>query len=78
MDYVLNLSSSSSTWKRMLQVRHLAKPHIRWVIGEGNIDVYKDKWLNSALTPTASPLTVKNQVNNVASPLHYYVEQTLV
>lgn len=34
----------SINWKRMLEARPLSEPHIFWIVGQGKIDAFKDKW----------------------------------
>lgn len=42
----VRLSRGSAVWRRLLRARTMAEDHIRWIIGEGHIDVWKDKWLD--------------------------------
>lgn len=37
-----NMRNASIIWKRIITIREVAKPHIKWLIGEGDIDAYKD------------------------------------
>lgn len=36
----------SAIWKRVLQSRTFVEKHLRWFIGKGQIDAYRDKWLD--------------------------------
>lgn len=41
------------------------------VIGEGNIDAYRDKWTNSGLAPSSTPLAVK--ISSTVLTLYYMI-----
>lgn len=38
------LQNACSFWKRMLQVKDIAVPHIKWVVGKGEIGTFRDQW----------------------------------
>lgn len=37
----------TKTWKYTLKMREVAEEKIIWFIGEGNVLIYKDKWINN-------------------------------
>lgn len=36
---------NSSIWQRLLKVRAVAEQHMFWIMGRGDIDVSRDRWL---------------------------------
>lgn len=34
----------SPTWKRLLHIRERAKEYIFWILGDGMLDFWRDKW----------------------------------
>lgn len=40
----------SNIWKMMLQSREDTEKHISWIVGQGDIDIYRDRWLNTIPT----------------------------
>ncbi|XP_042041283.1 uncharacterized protein LOC121786721 [Salvia splendens] len=41
-------SRSSPTWRRLSRAWTLAQPHIRWLVGQGNIYFWDDIWVGNA------------------------------
>lgn len=46
---MLNLGGTSTTWRRMMDVKERAENHIQWVIGSGNIKFWLDKWCGKVM-----------------------------
>lgn len=38
-------ANSSKCWLRMTKIKYEAEPHIVWLVGNGRLDIQKDKWL---------------------------------
>src|SRR4051812_31387255 len=61
-------SASSGIWKRMLKAREDTEPHIKWIIGKGDIDTCKDRWLKSHINQLSPSSPVKIFFNQDGSP----------
>lgn len=33
----INVKNASNIWKRMLSIRHIAEPHVKWLVGRGKL-----------------------------------------
>ena len=40
-------SRASPTWRRILRARPYAQPHIRWLVGKGNVYFWDDIWIGN-------------------------------
>ncbi|XP_071926081.1 uncharacterized protein [Coffea arabica] len=36
---------ATGTWRRLVAIRHMAEQNIRWSLGEGLVDFWKDRWV---------------------------------
>ena len=41
----MELGRSSAVWRRLVSIREVAEPNIRWCLGEGLVDFWYDRWL---------------------------------
>ena len=39
----------SSMWKKMMKVKSVAEHNTAWIIGQGNINFWKEKWLDEGI-----------------------------
>lgn len=35
---------SSSIWRRIIRSKSVAESHIKWIVGEGSLNFWKDSW----------------------------------
>ncbi|XP_042009092.1 uncharacterized protein LOC121757643 [Salvia splendens] len=54
---------NSPTWKRLMRTRHQANPHIRWVVGKGEIYFWDDIWVGDS---TLRSLTFDDRGNHTS------------
>lgn len=65
-------ATGSSTWNRLMGIKEAAEENIFWILGDGNINFWKDKWLiQGRLCDFVSPpqhlagLSVKDALINI-------------
>lgn len=61
----------------MLQIRHLIEPHIKWIVGKGNIDVYNDKWYSANTLQSNSIMKLNTFFNFDGSPNQESIRESL-
>lgn len=71
-------SNSSNTWKRMIQVKNLVEPHVKWIVGNGNVDAYKDSWTSYTITHNFPFAALKSFFLNDGSPNTKYIRDNFV
>nr|XP_027103123.1 uncharacterized protein LOC113724413 [Coffea arabica] len=40
-----SVEQATGTWRRLVAIRHMAEQNIRWSLGEGLVDFWKDRWV---------------------------------
>lgn len=65
----LNVKNDSNIWKCILSVRNIAEPHIKRVIGKGEIDAYRDQWYSSNILQLTDALKPNSCFNQDGSPI---------
>lgn len=66
----------SSVWKRMLKQRHIAEQNIKWIVGSGKIDAYKDIWLELVPRQSHASTQVK-EFFSPSGPKEVYIKHRL-
>lgn len=67
----------SAVWKRLLGARQAAKKEIKWIMGHGDIDVFRDKWLANDFPFFVEPMQVKNLFCSDGTPNEVVVKDLL-
>lgn len=70
----------SHTWLHMLKVKNCTEENLRWIIGKGNVDFWKDKWwgedkLEMGSGIDSQPLTVETALDNGLTNLGLHYNQ---
>lgn len=55
-------------WKRILSLRSIVEPHIKWIIVRGEINAYRDVWCSSNIIQTKSMLKLSSCFNQNGTP----------
>lgn len=53
--HLMAANLGNPTWKRLLGIRELAEKGIRWSLGSGLVDLWRDTWCGEALLSQLVP-----------------------
>lgn len=53
-------NNATSVWKRMRDIRNEVEPHLKWIIGRGDIDSCLDRWFSIRLPMLPERVSVNN------------------